>query len=336
MAVLFAHIFQIWTWQPATKALFPLGHTGVVVFFALSGFLITRLLLTEPQENSLGASFKNFYIRRCLRIFPIYYLYLVVTYSWNIDDIREAGAYPWWHLGNQFMFNENSWLSSHSHLWSLSVEEQFYLVWPFLILFLRRHSKALYGVLSGVMLVAVLSRLLLFTSGYSEGGPRITVFTPACLDFLAAGGVLALLHLQYGERIKPFGLPCLLLSVFAYYLCYTLKELYGLDWLFWSVGQFAVATASVGVVAMALTTPPSQGVFHNPLTIHLGKVSYGIYLYHNVIVEHYAGIADAVGIDAGESLVLKIILSVLFTMIITELSFALIERPVLRLKERFR
>ena len=334
-SVVFAHIFKIWTWQPETVLLFPLGHTGVVVFFVLSGFLITWLLLKEPTDKPIAQSFKQFYMRRTLRIFPIYYLYLLVVYWYNLEQIHTAGVYPWLYLTNIFIFKEDSWLLANSHLWSLSVEEQFYLVWPFFVLFFRQHHNVLLGIFSVICLLSMGTRMYLWANGYSES-PQIEVFTLGCLDFLAIGGILALLYMRFGSELKRYSIPILLSSVAVYYFSYYLMTHFNMALVFWSLGQFAVAAAGVGLIIYALYTPDKQGVFHNKLTIHLGKVSYGVYLYHNIIVAHYADIAGFFGVSVGESIWVKIVLSLLFVMIVVELSFKLIEQPLLQLKNRFR
>ena len=335
IAVVFAHIFQIWTWQPRSVDLLPLGHGGVVVFFVLSGFLITRLLLQEPLDTPLVTSFKNFYMRRTLRIFPIYYLYLAVVFTFNIDGIRETGIYPWLYLTNIYIFNNDTWLNANSHLWSLSVEEQFYIVWPFLVLFLRNNMRGLCYLFSGVILFSVLVRVYLSLNGYSPS-PQIAVFTFSCLDYLAIGSLLSLLQLRYGEAIKPFALPLLIGSVILYYLTYLLKAYFQWDVVFWAIGQMCIATAGAGIIIYAIYAPAKTGLFHNSVTMHLGKISYGIYLYHNVLVAHYATIAQAIGINPGDSIIIKIFLCLLFILIVTEVSFALVEKPLLGLKSRFR
>ena len=344
-AVVIAHILQVWTWNIHTFFLLPLGNTGVIVFFVLSGFLITRLLLTEPQENALSKSFKNFYLRRTLRIFPIYYLYLAVVFTFGIGEVdagdkysisvQDGGAYPWLYLTNIYIFVNDKWLDLNSPLWSLSVEEQFYIFWPFLVLFLRNKTRVLYALFGGIILLAMLTRIYLFANDYSAS-PQIEVFTLACLDFLAVGSLLSLLYLRHGELLKRFTIPLLVGSLAVYYVSYLLKVQYDLGWIFWSFGKLAVAVAGAAVVIYALHAPAKNGFFHNPITMHLGKISYGIYLYHNAIVSHYADIAKFIGINPGDSLAVKFILVWTFTLIVTELSFAIIEKPLLKLKSRFR
>ena len=335
-AVVFAHIFQIWLWDPATVVRFPIGNTGVVVFFVLSGFLITSLLLSEPLDKPLGQSFKNFYVRRTLRIFPIYYLYLLLAFSFNHDNIRETGVWTWLYLSNFLIFAQNAWLDSNSHLWSLSVEEQFYLVIPFLVLFFRQQPRLLLGLFSTICAASVLTRYYLSIAGYSDS-PQIEVFTFANLDFLAVGALLALARRAYGERLARFGLPLLFGGLIVYALSTFLHPLGGhATALYWSLGKLAIGLASVGLLIYSIYSTDRMTVLHNPITVHLGKISYGIYLYHNPIVASYAAIMAAVGIDTGDSLLARMLISLLLVIVVAELSYALIERPLLNLKDRFR
>lgn len=326
--VVFAHIFQIWTWNDTTVSLFPLGQAGVVIFFVLSGFLITRLLLKEPIDKPLGHSFKEFYIRRSLRIFPIYYVFLILMYIPNIDNMQSYGAAPWLYLTNFYIFNHNSWIGAHSHLWTLSVEEQFYLVWPFAILFLRNRPKALLGLFISVIILSLSTRLLLSLHGFAS--VQITVHSLTTLHCLALGALIALGNRSQPHRLKSAGYPLLIAGMVMYYGLYYLSDVLVFD----VMKQFALGLAAAGLIIKAIYSDAKHTILHNKLTMHLGKISYGIYLYHNIIVAYYADIAKYLGIDAGDSLSVKVALSLLFTLAIAELSFRLIEAPMLRFKNK--
>jgi len=375
LAVIFAHIFQIWTWERDTFDLFPLGNAGVVAFFVLSGFLITNLLLDEPPGQPLARSFRNFYMRRTLRIFPIYYLYLLVVFCFDLGafkvewsnpaaapggpllTIRDTGVFPWLYLTNIWIYNHASWITFNSPLWTLSVEEQFYLVWPFIVLLLRGNGRALAAVFAFVCALGIGARLYLFLAlGYTNTTPHIEVFTFTNLDFLACGGLLALAHRRYGESLGPYGVPLLIGGLAVYY---SAVQLTGrgpaLAAIYWTFGKFGMAVAAAGLVLYALHSNPRFTVLHNPVTMHLGKISYGLYLYHNVLVFHYREISALVGLnpaahidydpatnmlsDPAVPLLPKLLgVAVCLTLVIgvAELSYRIIERPALRLKNRFR
>src|SRR6478735_4517700 len=109
---------------PGVEQIAPLGSIGVRLFFVLSGFLITRILLAS-REQDLATATKSFYIRRSLRIFPVFYLVLAITWAMNIGPVRSTIGWHVTYLTNAYLFDRGSWHGSISHLWSLAVEEQF-------------------------------------------------------------------------------------------------------------------------------------------------------------------------------------------------------------------
>src|SRR5690554_305135 len=136
MAVVLAH-------SGAGTSFFSARH-GVAGFFVLSGFLITWLLLKEYQSNC-DVSLKNFYLRRSLRIFPAYYAFIAVSISWDLyrgnDDIRDVILPSVFYLMNYHNALEGHSSSSLAHLWSLAIEEQFYLIWPAVFLLLIKSGE---------------------------------------------------------------------------------------------------------------------------------------------------------------------------------------------------
>ena len=148
-AVLMEHFLP---WNFITHETVHLGRLGVVLFFVLSGFLISRILLDErDKHNSINASswslIGNFYIRRILRIFPIYYLTIILFAVFNHAPVKDHLI---WHLiyfsnfSSPFIDHAN--YQSTRHLWSLCVEEQFYLFWPFAMVFVqKRHLQKVHA-----------------------------------------------------------------------------------------------------------------------------------------------------------------------------------------------
>jgi peptidoglycan/LPS O-acetylase OafA/YrhL len=119
------------------------GWIGVQLFFVLSGFLISGILLDSRQavENTTISPFfliRQFYIRRFLRIFPIYYLVIFISLLLNIEPARQIWVWLVSYTSNIYITVFNTWIGAFSHFWSLAVEEQFYLIWPCLIMFLPR------------------------------------------------------------------------------------------------------------------------------------------------------------------------------------------------------
>jgi peptidoglycan/LPS O-acetylase OafA/YrhL len=192
--VLFAHFVPAGHPLAALHWL-PWGDLGVQLFFVLSGFLITGILLGCQREvdagrQSVAFSLRQFYVRRCLRIFPAYYLTLGLTSLSLWPIVRETLP---WHAGyasNFYLASLGAWRDTVSHLWTLSVEEQFYLLWPLVVLLVPR--RRLLRVVIGVVVAAPLFRLATFAAGAPELW-RV-VLLPSCMDALGLGALLACLE----------------------------------------------------------------------------------------------------------------------------------------------
>src|SRR5215217_8319326 len=123
----------------------PVGATGVTIFFVLSGFLISRILLKSRDKNyDTPGGFKKylskFLIRRTIRIFPVYYLVILLLFIFNVPPVREKLGWLALYGTNIYMAVYKTWMGSMDHLWSLAVEEQVYLFFPFLIFFVPKNK----------------------------------------------------------------------------------------------------------------------------------------------------------------------------------------------------
>ncbi len=171
-----------------------LGWVGVQVFFALSGFLITRILLGSRSER-LGPYAGRFLIRRTLRIFPLYYLYLVVNFV-----VYRQGHHYWYYAfyAQNFVQGDTSFQEVPGllhHTWSLAVEEQFYLFWPFLV-----HALCLRRLRWLLFLLTVLPSVMRFVVFEYSGNPYLTLTLLPCQMDVLAFGALAALDLHEGRR----------------------------------------------------------------------------------------------------------------------------------------
>jgi peptidoglycan/LPS O-acetylase OafA/YrhL len=171
----------------------PLGTASVWIFYCLSGYLITGILAAardraEATGASLGGVWRAFWVRRALRIFPLYYAALAALAVMGVEAVRQE--WPW---SAAYLMNLRlAWLgrfpAATSHFWSLSVEEQFYLLWPPVCLFVPRRHLA--RVAAGCVVAAPLIRFAIYKATWD---PIAAAFlTPCCLDGLAIGAVLAL------------------------------------------------------------------------------------------------------------------------------------------------
>ena len=291
---------------PSIERIAPLGSIGVRLFFVLSGFLITRILLASRGKD-LGSALRSFYIRRSLRIFPVFYLVLAITAAMNIGPVRSTIGWHVTYLTNLYLFNRGSWHGSISHLWSLAVEEQFYLIWPWLMLLLP--ERALRPMIVAMICLAPISRLLI-------GGPMNSVLPTSCLDSLGAGALIAvagrpLFHVAIG--------PLLLLGGLAFG---------------WDVAvDFGVSLTAAHVVAGAASG--FGGVAGRILTAKpiafVGTISYGLYLFHGfmpyVLGRYVPGFVDI-------TWPLRFAMLTTATFAVASVSWQVLEAPILSLKDR--
>lgn len=331
----------------------PLGYFGVNTFFVLSGFLITSILLKTKAENEKrGAShlpsLKSFLIRRSLRIFPAYYVLVTVLILLNVPPVRELAGWYFGYATNVYIALKNTWLGSSDHFWSLAVEEQFYLIFPWLVFFTpQRWLPALFWSL--IALAVGLRTWLWLTHR-----PWVIEFvsTPTCLDALVGGSVLALALVRSPERFGELGRKTTPLFVLALFVLggslwvfppltrpnFTDDVLQRL--LFSVIAFWLVARAVVGF----------EGWFgkflENPIVVYFGQISYGLYLYHNFVFNAYhtppthpmprllAWIGTWVP-GLPDSILFRLALFFSLTVGLATVSWYLIEKPVNKLKRHF-
>lgn len=327
-----------------------LGHLGVWIFFALSGFLITDILTTQRRYIDVGASsfaaeLKRFLYRRTLRIFPIYYLLLItlalmMTAGQAGPELAGGMPFHFAYLSNFWIADVlHYWPGRYSHLWSLSIEEQFYLVFAPLLLAVNAkwHVRICCAVLaSGIVALAWMK---------AAGDPAIVIYTHPLTNFwlLALGGIGGAMLRKGGafrRCVRPLPVALALVVGIAF-MCSVepaweriaspsrftvLYVLYG--------GCIAALVCSVACSASAALT----GVLEWAPLASLGRISYGFYLYHAFIPDftksaRVSAMFGASGIpwwahaaSAGASFVL--------TLGLARLSWRFIEEPILRLKNR--
>jgi peptidoglycan/LPS O-acetylase OafA/YrhL len=282
-----------WHWIPWYLAYCPLGVISVRVFFTLSGFLITGILLRARRDNErMGGPWwgpvRSFYIRRVMRIFPLYYAVLAVILIGGVPAAREHFAWHLLYLSNFLQAKMNDIGGSTGHFWSLAVEEQFYLVWPWLVLFMPR--KAIPWAI-GIMLAAgpIYRFSVYFATSdaqFDHGNYTAASNLPiACLDSLGAGALLAWATARrsagFANRIGSIclavGLPLLTLGIVFY--CVDMK----LGWI--TVVDSGVALTTVWIISRAASGfgGPMGWFLTFPPLVYMGTISYCVYILHPFI-----------------------------------------------------
>lgn len=319
-------------WLPSSeliKAIPYLGNIGVSFFFVLSGYLITNNLI-KLKNQSLLNSFKIFYINRSLRIFPIYYLLLFVIIIFIPSFYDSSFKYYLTYLTNFEIYRLNYWPEEFSHLWSLAIEEQFYLFWPVLVLLLplRKLKPSIFIT----FFVAIIFKILTYQALSSS---FIDLLPYSQFDLFMFGAFLSI----YKPKID-----------------FKLKGLKNYQWIFilislcllvyFTGSSYLVKNITLGFLSIFLISSTSLSNFIIKVTdlkvfVFLGKISYGLYLYHNFIplIER-----NLVGIESKNKFMKPILpnielpiyhlfLQCILLLMICVLSWFLIEKRILKLKK---
>ncbi len=315
---------------------------GVYLFFVLSVFLITSILLNariESNDINRISIVKNFFMRRALRIFPIYYLLIFILY-FMFDDIKGHLGYLLTYTVNMYLFKVDSWVaSSATHTWTLSVEEQFYLIWPWIVLYVnRRYLKYIFII--AVIFGAVSTYLTLKI----KMAPWLTI---NCMDGFGIGGFYAYARLD-SERCRVFEknikrlIPFVFIPYFFWRASVYTNNQFGI-----SFRRFVYSIINVWLIVLVVNNRSEllrRYLLENRILNYIGKISYGIYLYHAYIYRlnpwmynilnqrfgHYPIIHDAL-ISASALYIYDLI--ILYCL--CWLSFNFIEKPILHLKRFF-
>ncbi|KAA1183580.1 acyltransferase [Rhizobium tropici] len=330
--VLYAHFFaadgSIW------------GHLGVRLFFVLSGFLITRLLLEARTDARYqpATALKAFYIRRALRIFPPYFAVLALVWVINLEGVRGTGSLKWHalYLANYWYALRGEWTPwVLCHTWSLSIEEQFYIVWPLLILLAPRR------MIERLCLAVIACSLAYRLCWPLTGTPSLVrdLLPSASMDALAGGALLA----AYRERTQAWPrwmrrgwMP--LVAAAAVALSLRPDPITPvLDWFIWigaEVFPLVPLAMLVGGASSGFRSVFGQ-VLESPPMAATGRVSYGIYLFHPIVLSLIIKAQALIPVNVSEQGFGRLIVGSVATLALASISWRLFEKPLNGLKRHF-
>lgn len=282
------------------------GQRGVDLFFVLSGFLITGILYDAKQKSHY---FLNFYARRTLRIFPLYYgvlvgtlilLPLVWTRGYPYEAAREAQGWLWGYGTNFMIAWRGDWcLGYFDHFWSLAVEEHFYLVWPLVIYFSSRLAAQRWCV--GLALVSAGSRVA--CAVFTDNGPAVEVLTLFHLDALLVGAWFALA--SRGPRGIAGLVPSCRWVLLTSAVLLLPELLLNKRLLTVPDSLYALLFGSMIVLAVAAQTSSLAGKVWRSRTLQwLGRYSYGMYVFQLPLIPLLAFVftAESLGVAIGSAL----------------------------------
>jgi peptidoglycan/LPS O-acetylase OafA/YrhL len=323
------------------------GEVGVQLFFIISGFLISGILLDVREKAEMSALskvpvLKAFYMRRFLRIFPLFYATLFLGFILGHPDITPSIRWHIAYLSNFFFAWRGEYLGDVSHFWSLAVEEQFYLIWPFIMLFVAKRY-----LLPLIVFCVCLAPLFRYVMGFllHANEVAVNVLPISSLDSLAIGSLLALVQrndqsIRHGKATLRWLIRLSIFAGAAYIsLRYLLPIPQGLEAYGLFITRLLLTPALLGIVyscAKGITGPVGKVLTWVPVA-YIGKISYGIYVFHFFIPGATAWlfyqfgfpIRDLIGIPA----YLLLNVAVLFST--SAISWHLFEKRINDLKKYF-
>lgn len=319
-----------------------IGKASVVLFFVLSGFLITYLLLVEEQRKGT-ISIKNFYIRRTLRIWPLYFFIVLAAFFilpyipfLHIPDLSEQlHDHFWTKLLLYVFFLPNLVLGLYplvpfaSQLWTIGYEEQFYLIWPLLIKKIKNKNYIFFGIIFGFLIFKFLVLFVFddYLARINQLKTAEVFFLMPSIDCMAIGGAFAYLLFRKKPILNWFFSKGFQIVLYASILVLVLTGT------FIPFFNHQVYSVLCGLLILNLAANPKCliSLEYKPLD-YLGKISYSIYMYHILVIVIVLKLLALVGIN---NVIAQNVISVGLTVAVASLSYKYLEEPFVKLKSKF-
>ncbi len=330
------------------KLIFELGSLGVIFFFVLSGFLITYLLLKEKSVTQTVAV-KKFYLRRILRIWPLYYFIVLLGFLVLPNIHFLDNAYLNKFMNTNFVPNFTLYLlflpnlafatfAAVPHIgqtWSIGVEEQFYVLWPVLVKHCKNILKALILVI--VVLFALKVLVLILCKQFPDSG-ALKIIKPFLamtkMESMAIGGIGAYYLFTDNQKIKFFYnnilmfVALILIVALVYFTPAFVQD-----------GAYLVFSALFLVIILNVSSNPNSILkLENKLFKVLGNISYGIYMYHLIVIAFVLSTLKHLNIEVNDSFTSQLTVygsTILLTVLVSYISYTYFEKWFLNLKHKF-
>jgi peptidoglycan/LPS O-acetylase OafA/YrhL len=299
------------------------GGTGVRIFFTLSGFLITIILLIEYQKFN-RINFKFFFARRFLRLLPpliLFYLTIAILMNYRMIQTTSTG----FMLSFFYLYNfvpTKHYTGELGHTWSLALEEQFYLIWPFVINYIKQH-RGVFFLIYSIIILCVLATFIYPHLEVSKYYYTSRWFIPAIAPVLI-GSYFSVLNYISSTKFESIARKeaLMILVGFLLFLFPLYSPFLPLSFLFQSVG---IALVLVWIVHHQ--TSKITELLDNKLLSYIGRISYGLYVYQGLFLKTGPG---------GGLWIQQFPQNIILTFVTAMVSYHLVEKPVLLLKRKFR
>lgn len=317
LLVICYHVFQL-----------GFGWMGVDLFFVLSGFLITSILLDTKED---ARYFSSFFIKRFLRIFPLYFAVLTLyflPYLFAGGTAKATDSVPYFLYVQNIVFSiRNEWpvnyLAPLNHFWSLAIEEQFYCLFPLLIYFVPRRY------LLGLFILSVISSIACRYYFWTIHNPVASYAFSLCRsDGLVIGAISAL----FVRRFNHIHLGAILPIVLLFFAQMAISVQFDHAW-YQLIGYSVNAVFFAVLLLVSLTDfTLTRRVFEHPVLRHLGKYSYGLYVFHHIYFSQFEYYVQRMKLPYSTYII--IVLTLIATYVTARLSYAFFEKPILSFKDK--